>query len=68
MRNIAYISTVLLFASTVTTGCFVSRKETVREVPTSSTTKIERHSTVESVPRVTDEDVVHKKTTVETNY
>ena len=67
MRNIAYVSTMLLFAATVTTGCFVSRKETVHEVP-SSTTRIEKHSTVESVPRVTDEDVVHKRTTVETNY
>jgi hypothetical protein len=66
MRNIAYISTMLLFAATVTTGCFVSRKETVHDAP-STTTRIERHSSsVESVPR--DEDVVHKRTTVETNY
>jgi hypothetical protein len=68
MRNIAYVSTMLLFASTMTTGCFVSRKETVREVPSSTTTRIEKHSTVESVPRVTDEEVVHKRTTVDTTY
>ena len=67
MRNIAYISSVLLFTSTATMGCFFSRKETVREVPASTTT-IERRSSVETVPPSVNEDVVRKRTTVETTY
>jgi hypothetical protein len=67
MRNIAYISGVLLFTSTATMGCFVSRKETVREVPTATTT-VERRSSVETVPRSADESVVRKQTTVERTY
>jgi hypothetical protein len=58
---------MFLMMSTVATGCFVSRKETVREVPvSSSSTTIERRSQVETVPQV---DVVHRQTTVErTSY
>jgi hypothetical protein len=46
------------------TGCFVSRKETVREEPRSATT-VERRSTVETVPGDTS---VRTKTTVEKEY
>ena len=49
MRNITALVLVLLFISTVTTGCFVSRKETVHEVPTSTTTT--HSSTVETAPQ-----------------
>jgi hypothetical protein len=51
MRNTTALVFALLFISTVTTGCFVSRKETVREVPSASTTRTEHTSTVETAPQ-----------------
>jgi len=48
----------------VTSGCFISRKETVRE-PHSRDTTIERRSTVETVPGDTD---VRTRTTIERDY
>jgi len=64
-RMIAMSCASILLAS-VATGCFVSRKETVREVPRSSSTTVERRSTVESVPGADTE--VRTKTTVERPY
>ena len=61
MRHTAYIVSVMLFAS-LATGCF--NKE-VKEMP-SRTTTIEHRSSVD-VPSV-ESDVVHKRTTVESNY
>ena len=55
---------LLVLASTAATGCFVSRKEVVREVPASTTT-VERRSSVQTIP---DADVVHRETTVERTY
>jgi hypothetical protein len=63
MRKFAYVSLVALCMAGAT-GCFVSRKETTREVPTSSTT-VERRSTVETVPQG---EVIQKRTTTETTY
>ena len=60
MRNTMSIFCALLFISTATTGCFVSRKETVREVPKSTT--VERSSTVQTIPQ---SDEVRTRTTVE---
>ena len=64
MRKTAYVTTLLLFAST---GCFISHKEVKeRQVPSSHTT-IEHRSSVESVPSA-DEEVIHKRSSVETTY
>ncbi len=66
MRKMANIGLgLVLLTSTAATGCFVSRKETVREVPTASKTTVERSSSVETVPQA---DVVHRETTVERTY
>lgn len=61
MRKAGYPLVALLVVASAS-GCFVSRKETVREVPASSTT-VERRSTVETAPTE-----IHKHTTVETTY
>jgi len=60
----AFTASVLLAASIVTTGCYVSHKKEVREVPVAPATTVERHTTVEQVPG----DVVHERTTVERAY
>jgi hypothetical protein len=62
MRKLISISCVSLLLASAATGCFVSRKETVREVPKSSNTTVERRSTIETVPGDTE---VRTKTTVE---
>ncbi len=63
MRKALSISLAVLFISTASTGCFISHKtETVREVPRTSSTTIERNSTVETVPS----DEAHTHTTVRT--
>lgn len=64
MRKIANIGlALLLLTSTLAAGCFVSRTKEVREVPTSSTTRVERSTSVETAP-----DVTHRETTVERRY
>jgi len=64
MRRLIHITFAAVLLSTAATGCFVSRKETVRE-PHSST--VERHSssTVETVPGDTE---VRTRTHVEHEY
>lgn len=58
MRRLMAISCASVLLASAATGCFVSRKETVRE-PRSSTT-VERHTTVETEP-----GEVRSRTTVE---
>ncbi len=62
MRRLMAISCASVLLASAATGCFVSRKETVRE-PTSSTT-VERHTTVETAPA----PEVRTRTTVEHDY
>jgi hypothetical protein len=64
MRTITYAA--LFFCSTALLGCFVSRKETVREVPVTTRTTEHRSST-ETVPATTQGEV-RKHTTVDTTY
>jgi hypothetical protein len=63
MRKLMHVSFAAVLLSTAVTGCFISRKETVRE-PRSNTT-IERHSTTEVVPGDTE---VRTRTRVERDY
>jgi hypothetical protein len=58
------MSCASVLLASAATGCFVSRKETIRE-PQSKSTTVERRSTVESVPGDTE---VRTKTTVEHDY
>ncbi len=66
MRRLISLSCASVLLASVATGCFVSRKETIREQPRATTnTTVERKSTVETVPGDTE---VRTKTTVEKNY
>ncbi len=60
MRRLMAISCASVLLASAATGCFVSRKETVREP--ASTTTVERHTTVETAPEV------RTRTTVEHDY
>ena len=59
------MSCASVLLASAATGCFVSRKETIREQPQSKSTTVERRSTVETVPGDTE---VRTKTTVEKAY
>jgi hypothetical protein len=63
MRKAIYGAAVVVLM-TATSGCFISHTEKVREreVPTASTTTIERHDVIP------DSTVVQKQTTVESTY
>ncbi len=58
MRNTLLLATLCIAAAT--TGCFVSHKETVREVPTEPT--VEHRTTVQTLPPAAE---VREHTTVE---
>lgn len=64
MRRLIHISFAAVLLSTAATGCFVSRKETIREQPRTNTT-VERHTTTETIPGDTE---VRTKTRVEHEY
>ena len=63
MRKAIAMSCASMLLASLATGCFVSRKETIRE-PRSNTT-VERRSTVETVPGDTE---IRTRTTVDRDY
>ena len=63
MRRVIAMSCASVLLASLATGCFISRKETVREPGSSVTT--ERRSTVETVPGDTE---IRTRTTVERDY
>ena len=63
MRRLIAMSCASVMLASLATGCFVSRKETVREGRSNVTT--ERRSTVETVPGDTE---IRTRTTVERDY
>lgn len=64
MRRMIAMSCAGFVLASAATGCYVSRKETIRENPRANTT-VERRSTVETVPGETG---VRTRTTVERDY
>lgn len=62
MRTTISLTLAALCMSAAMTGCFVSRKETVREVPVAPTTVESSRTTVETAPPASE---VRTHTTVE---
>jgi hypothetical protein len=63
MRKVIAMSCASVLLASLATGCFVSRKETIREPGSNVTT--ERRSTIETVPGDTE---IRTRTTVERDY
>lgn len=63
MRRMIAMSCASILLASLATGCFVSRKETIREPRSNVTT--ERRSTIETVPGDTE---IRTRTTVERDY
>lgn len=63
MRKVIAMSCASVMLASLATGCFISRKETIREPRSNVTT--ERRSTVETVPGDTE---IRTRTTVERDY
>lgn len=63
MRKLIATSCASVLLASLATGCFISRKETIREPRSNVTT--ERRTTVETVPGDTE---VRTRTTVERDY
>ena len=51
-RTTLFLAAIVIAADT--SGCFVSHKETVREVPVAPTTTVEKNTTVETVPSTSE--------------
>ena len=62
MRRMIAMSCAGILLAGVTSGCFISRKKEIVREPS---TRVERHTTTETVPGDTD---VRTRTTIERDY